>query len=88
MNTKIKIASGFLLGAAVGAITALILAPATGKDTRKKIKAESKRLTNDLIEKANESLMTAKKSYNQNIDNYAKRGKSSIDHLSEDLRVQ
>lgn len=87
MNTKFKIASGFLLGAAVGAVTALILAPASGKETRKKIKEESLRMTNDLIKKANESLMSARKNYNQKLDDYTKKGKSTIDKLSESIHA-
>ena len=88
MNTKAKVLSGFLLGAAVGAATGLILAPRSGEKTRKKIKEEPKRLANELIEKANESLYSAKKTYNEKLDNYTKRGKSSLDHLSESISVQ
>ena len=88
MNTNTKIISGFLIGAAMGAATGLILAPSSGKKTRKKLKAESKRLANELIEKANESLEDAKRTYNKKVDNYTKTGKASIENLAENIRMQ
>lgn len=88
MNTNTKIISGFLMGAALGTATGLILAPSSGKKTRKKLKAESKRLANELIEKANESLEDAKRAYNKKVDNYTKTGKASMENLAENIRMQ
>ncbi|MFZ1806928.1 MAG: YtxH domain-containing protein [Cyclobacteriaceae bacterium] len=87
MNTKTKVIGGFIIGAALGAASGLMLAPSSGRKTRKKLKAESKRLANELIEKANESLDSAKKAYNHKIEEYTKNGKSSIDHLTETIKV-
>lgn len=39
--------TAFLLGAAVGAVAALLLAPASGAETRKKVKKLSKDLTRE-----------------------------------------
>lgn len=84
MNTKTKVIGGFLLGTAIGAATGLLLAPNSGRKTRKKIKKESKRMANDVISKANESLQTAKKAFDQKLDAYMMKGKSVVDpHLSE-----
>ncbi len=47
MNTKTKVIGGFLLGTAIGAATGLLLAPRSGRKTRKKIKNESKKLADD-----------------------------------------
>jgi len=87
MNTKTKVIGGIILGAALGTVTGLMLAPRSGRKTRKKLKAESKRLANDLIEKANESLDSAKKAYNHKIEEYTKNGKSSIDNLTDTIKV-
>lgn len=87
MNTKLKVIGGVIVGAALGAAAGLMLAPSSGRKTRKKLKAESKRLANELIEKANESLDSAKKAYNEKIEEYTKNGKSSIDHLKESIKV-
>lgn len=84
MNTKTKVIAGIIVGAAVGSATALLLAPSTGKKTRKKIKEESKRLTDEVVAKANDSLKTAKKAFDRKLDTYMKKSESSVDpHLSE-----
>lgn len=88
MNAKLKVASGFLLGAAIGTVTGLILAPRSGKKTRRMLQSKSSRIANDLIEKANASLDSAKETYNKKINDYTKKGKSSLDHLSESIHVQ
>jgi len=44
---------GLATGAALGAVTALLFAPDTGKNTRKKIKVKVKDTTDDLAERAN-----------------------------------
>ncbi|MEQ9413560.1 MAG: YtxH domain-containing protein [Cyclobacteriaceae bacterium] len=53
MNTKTKVIGGFIIGAALGAASGLMLAPISGRKTRKKLKEESRRLPNELIEKSN-----------------------------------
>ncbi|HPI79298.1 MAG: YtxH domain-containing protein [Cyclobacteriaceae bacterium] len=87
MNTKTKVLGGFLIGAALGAATGLMLAPRSGKKTRKKLKAGSQRLANELIEKANESLDSMKEAYNKKIEEYTRNGKSRIDHFTESIKV-
>lgn len=87
MNTNVKVLGGFIIGAALGTVSGLMLAPRSGRKTRKKLKAESRRLANDLVEKANESLDSAKKAYNKKIEEYTKNGKSSIDQLTESIKV-
>lgn len=87
MNTKTKVIGGFILGAVLGAASGLMLAPRSGRKTRKKLKEDSKRIANELIERANESLDSAKKSYNEKVEEYSKRGKSSMNHLSESIKV-
>ena len=44
MNTTTKILAGFLVGTMLGAISGLLLAPATGKRTRKNIEKKSRKL--------------------------------------------
>ncbi|HEY5691747.1 MAG TPA: YtxH domain-containing protein [Cyclobacteriaceae bacterium] len=79
MNTKTKVIGGFLLGAAIGAVTGLLLAPSSGKKTRKKIKNESKLMADEVITKANESLKSAKKAFDQKLETFMKKGKSAVD---------
>lgn len=83
MNTNTKVIGSLFIGAALGAAAGVLLAPHSGRKTRKKIKAESKRMADELIEKANESLATAKRNYNKKLEEYVKTGKSTINNLSD-----
>lgn len=53
-NTKIA-TTGVVLGATVGAIGALLLAPKSGKDTRKALSEKSKEVANRVGEKVKET---------------------------------
>jgi gas vesicle protein len=58
MNTTGKIITAALAGAAVGAVAALLLAPASGKETREKLKdslASAKDKVSNLISKGKEA---------------------------------
>ena len=48
MNTTVKVLSGFLAGAALGTIAGILIAPDKGSNTRKKIREESKQLSDDI----------------------------------------
>jgi len=56
MNTTVKILSGFLAGAAIGTITGVLIAPDKGKNTIRKIKDESKHLSNEIGESLSQSI--------------------------------
>jgi gas vesicle protein len=44
MNTTAKIITGLLIGTVIGAVTGLLMAPASGKKTRKDITRKSKKI--------------------------------------------
>jgi gas vesicle protein len=48
MSTNAKIIVGFLLGTAIGTITGLLMAPATGTRTRKNINRKAKKIVKQL----------------------------------------
>ena len=50
MTNDQKVIVGFLCGVAAGAIAGILLAPESGKDTRKKLAAKAKDLRDDLNE--------------------------------------
>ena len=56
MNTTVKVLSGFLAGAAVGTITGILIAPDKGKNTLRKIKDESKHLSDEIGESLSHSI--------------------------------
>ena len=56
MNTTVKVLSGFLAGAAIGTITGILIAPDRGKNTLRKIKEESKHLSDEIGESLSQSM--------------------------------
>jgi gas vesicle protein len=63
MNTKKKILTAAAVGVAAGSVLGVLFAPAKGKDTRKKIKDTSKKISGGVkttIEKGKEKLTSFK----------------------------
>ena len=85
MNTTAKIIIGVLAGAAAGAITGILLAPDSGKNTRKKIIDG----TNDMVDNLKDDMRTkaveAKGSYNESVERVAKSTKNGVDLAEEKL---
>jgi gas vesicle protein len=48
MNTTAKVIVGFLVGAAIGSLTGLLMAPSTGRTTRKNLNKKAKKLVKQL----------------------------------------
>lgn len=87
MNSTGKTIGGFIIGAAVGAAAGILLAPHSGRKTRKRIAAESRRMTNQLSDVMSQSLDSAKEAYNKKLDDYARNGKTTIDSLKEKVKA-
>lgn len=88
MNTKAKVLGGFLLGTTLGVATGMLIAPRSGKKTRKKIMHQSKSMANQLANKARHKFEAAKETYNQKLDEITRNGKSAVDDLSEAIHVR
>ncbi len=70
MNTTGKIIAAAATGAAIGAVIGILFAPGKGSETRKKIRDESKKLTDevkDAIAKGREKLNSLKEDIEQTI---------------------
>jgi gas vesicle protein len=52
---------GILLGSAIGVVSALLLAPDSGKRTRKKLKKKSRKYSKDAIQAVRQYLMGKKR---------------------------
>jgi len=63
MNTVIKVLSGFVAGAAIGTIAGIIIAPDKGRNTLKKIKEESKHLSDEIVGSLSNSLRALTHAY-------------------------
>lgn len=61
-RTGLNVAAGVLAGAAAGAIAGVLLAPDSGKNTRKKIADGTKKMVDDVKAKATDSLKMATES--------------------------
>jgi gas vesicle protein len=74
-NDGFKILSGFFIGAIGGLLTGILIAPESGKDTRKKISDTANKIKDDLSEFADETLEATKKSISETIDELLENGK-------------
>lgn len=59
---------GLLIGAAIGAVVGLLTAPASGRETRKKLGDESKKLADRFGQSVNETASRLQKKYEQEED--------------------
>lgn len=73
MTRNIKVFTGIIAGAVIGAVAGLLLAPKSGKETRKLLKAQSSQLR----EEANASFSNIKEQASQ-LGEKAKASASSI----------
>jgi gas vesicle protein len=86
MKAKILI-GGLLAGAALGLAAGILLAPASGPQTRKKLIKGSEKLKDDLLSSVEDSLDTLRSQFNSKIDKLASKGKEAINHTSERVKV-
>lgn len=72
-RTALKVAGGILAGAAAGAIAGVLLAPDSGKNTRRKIAEKSKKVAADVKAKVSSSFKNVKsRIQNSNLSRKAK----------------
>lgn len=83
MNTAGKVTIGVLSGVAIGLATGILVAPYSGRKTRKKLLGKSR----ELKDKMAESLEGVKKAYNNKVEAYANEGKHGLDSLKNTLKV-
>lgn len=71
-NDAFKILTGFFIGAMGGLLTGLLLAPDSGKGTRKKITETANKIQHDLNDFADEALEATKKSISETVEELVK----------------
>lgn len=87
MNATAKIIGGFLAGAMLGVAAGLLMAPESGRNTRKKIADKSKEFTDEVAKSVSRSLDTVKSTYNKKVDEFANAGKSTIDSTKDRIKA-
>ncbi len=86
MNAK-SLMSGMVMGAALGVTAGLLLAPSSGEKTRKKLAKGSMKIKKNVQEYIQGSLQELKDQVNERIDQIASRGKETINHVSEKVKI-
>lgn len=69
---------GILIGLAVGAVVGLLLAPESGKKTRKRISSESDSFFKDLQDQLQTGLENIKSQYNDYVDTAASKTQEAV----------
>lgn len=69
---------GILVGLAVGAVVGLLLAPESGKKTRKRISSESDSFFKDLQNQLQTGLENIKSQYNDYVDTAASKTQDAV----------
>lgn len=86
MNVK-SLIGGLLAGAAIGVAAGVLLAPASGVQTRKRIMKGSTKLKNDLMSSVEDSLDALRAQFNSKIDKVAGKSKEAVNHAAERVKV-
>lgn len=76
-NDGFKILTGFFIGAIGGLLTGILIAPESGKGTRKKISDTANKIRDDLQDFAEETLEATKKSISDTVDDLVKSHKET-----------
>lgn len=97
MNTAKNLTIGALVGVAAGAVTGVLLAPKSGKETREDLKNKSAEINNNIKTKASEiksstvsNISEAKSRINEYLENKRadKMEEKSIDTISEAVQAE
>lgn len=86
MNAK-SLIGGLLAGAALGLAAGVLLAPASGVQTRKKIVKGSSKLRDDVMSSVEDSLDALRAQFNSKIDKMASKSKEAVNNASERVKV-
>lgn len=83
-NDSKDTALAFLLGVVAGGVTALLLAPDRGTETRRKLREGAR----DLYQRGGERVHEAKESLGERAHDLAGAAKSRVDHLTQTAKSQ
>jgi len=86
MNAK-NLIGGFLAGAALGVAAGLLMAPYSGAKARRKLTRGSMKMKKNVVDYVENSIDSLRSQFNDKIDMIAKRGKETINHASEKVKM-
>ena len=82
-----RVIGGLIAATAIGMAIGLLLAPSSGKNTRKKILDGSMKVKDDFVSSVESSIDALRKQLNAKIDQLAKGGKDVVNHASEKVKM-
>jgi len=86
MKQAQKLVGGLIAGTAIGIAVGMLLAPASGQKTRRRILDGSVKLKDDFMSSVDSSIEALRKQLNSKIDQLAKGGKEVVNHASEKVK--
>ncbi len=78
---------GLIVGAAVGVAAGMLMAPRSGEKTRRKLMKGSMKLKKNVVDYVENSLDNLRVQFNDKIDRIARKGKDTINHASEKVKI-
>jgi len=82
MNAK-NLIGGFITGAAIGVAAGLLLAPASGEKTRRKLVRNSMKVKKNVVDYVENSIESLRTQFNNKIDQVSGRAKETVNHVSD-----
>jgi gas vesicle protein len=87
MKDSKSLIGGLIAGTAMGIAIGMLLAPASGEKTRKRIVDGSAKLKGDLMTSVDESIEKLRTQFNTRTDMLAKGSKDLINHASDKAKL-
>jgi len=87
MNTTVKVIGGICLGAIAGTIAGVLLAPTSGRETRKQLKDKSNSMASEIKNSVSDYIDHVLHGYNRKVDTVAENGKEAIDHVKKTIKA-
>ncbi len=81
MKNSLKIVAGILVGATAGAVAGLLLAPESGKKTRKKLANESDKIKGLVKDTVDEKIKEAQSTYKNIEERFISNGKEVAENV-------
>jgi len=82
MNAK-NLIGGFIAGAAMGVAAGLLLAPASGVKTRKKLVTDGMKVKKNVVDYVESSIDTLRSQFNRKIDQVSGRAKDTVNYAAD-----
>jgi len=78
---------GIIVGAAVGMVAGILVAPRSGEKTKRRLIKGTMRLKRDVVNYVDGSMHDLRNQFNSKIDQLAKQGRETINHVSDRVKV-